>query len=84
MTYVKCKFCNGNGKMELTGVCAETLDLLDATGEASGADLAKAAGCKATAMNQRLSYLENHGLATSRRYGRKRLFKVKGRNEQRA
>lgn len=76
MTKVKCKCCAGTGSIELTGVYADTLALLRKAGETSGASLAKVAGCKSTAMNNRLAALEGHGLATSRPYGRLRLFRA--------
>lgn len=74
---VCCPHCRGSGRIPLTGVYADTLELLRANGEATGADLARVEGCKATAMNNRLAMLERHGLATSRRYGRQRLYRVK-------
>lgn len=74
---VTCGHCLGTGHIELSGVYAETLSLLRRQkDEVTGADLAKIDGCKATAMNNRLAMLENHGLATSRRYGRMRLYKA--------
>lgn len=76
MTRVRCPHCRGAGEVELTGVYAETLALLRRHGkEASGAALARLDGCKATAMNNRLAALERLGLASSRRYGRERLFR---------
>lgn len=78
-THLRCPHCAGKGTIELTGIYAETLTLLrQQRREVSGADLARVAGCKATAMCNRLAALERHGLAVSRRYGRKRLFRVKG------
>ncbi len=76
MTLVKCPCCQGTGRVELTGVYAETLDMLRTTGEAHAARLAHAAGCRATAMNQRLAALERLGAAASRRFGRLRLFRA--------
>ena len=77
-TYRRCSCCNGTGRVLLTGVYAETLALLrHQDGEVTGADLARLIGCKKTAMNNRLAALEKHGLATSRRWGRKRLYKTK-------
>ena len=70
-----CPHCSGTGKVELTGVYADTLRLLEMQSlEVTGAALARAAKCKATAMNNRLAALERMGLAASRRYGRKRLY----------
>lgn len=76
---VICSTCQGAGKVDLNGVYADTLKLLRKCGEATGAELARIDGCAATAMNNRLAALERHGLARSRRYGRKRLYTaVKG------
>jgi hypothetical protein len=74
-----CPTCGGSGEVEVTGIYADTLLLLRRQkGEVSGADLARLDGCNATAMNNRLAALERLGLATSRRYGRQRLFRAKG------
>lgn len=76
---VPCGHCRGCGTVEVTGVYADTLALLrKQQDEVSGAELARVAGCKATAMCNRLARLERMGLATSRKYGRERLFKAKG------
>ena len=80
---VRCGHCHGKGVVELTGVYADTLRLLRdlatalSDGETTGAELARVAGCKATAMNNRLAILEKHGLASSRRCGRLRVYKAK-------
>ncbi len=75
---VCCGHCKGRGYVELDGVYLDTLALLVRHGsEVTGADLAREAGVKATAMNNRLAALECHGVATSRRYGRKRFFKAR-------
>ena len=75
---VRCPYCRGTGHIPLTGVYADTLALLQQQpGEVTGADLAKAAGCQGPAMNNRLAALERLGLATSRRYGRLRLYRAK-------
>lgn len=74
---VPCSCCGGTGRLLLTGVYADTLALLRRQpGEVSGAALARQDGCKAPAMNNRLASLERLGLATSRRYGRLRLFRA--------
>ena len=76
MPFVRCNYCDGTGVVKLTGVWADTLALLRQHGrEVAGADLARVAKCQATAMCNRLVALERLGLATSRRYGRKRLFR---------
>ena len=75
-----CPYCRGAGTIEVTGIYRETLDLLAARpGEVCGADLARLAGCSATAMNNRLAALESFGLAASRRWGRKVLYRAAGR-----
>lgn len=80
--HVPCPWCRGTGKFAVTGVYADTLALLRKQScEVTGAVLAYAAGCKATTMNNRLSALERHGLATSRRYGVKRLYKATRRKK---
>lgn len=59
----------------VTGIYAETLDHLRCIDdEVSGAELGRLMDCEPTAMNNRLAALERMGLATSRRFGRKRLF----------
>lgn len=74
---VPCPMCEGCGRIELTGEYRETFEVLRAMGrEANGVELAALMGVKPTAMNNRLASLERHGLVTSRRYGRRRLFKV--------
>lgn len=76
--YHDCPYCGGTGEVQLTGIYAETFTLLAREkDEVSGAALAKKAKCKATAMNNRLAKLEEHGYAISRRWGRVRLFKAK-------
>lgn len=72
-----CSHCGGKGVVEFTGVFADTLVLLRQAGPTTAADLAPVAGCKATAMSNRLAALEKLGLATSRRYGVKRLYQAK-------
>jgi hypothetical protein len=81
MPSVTCLCCRGTGRVPLTGVYADTLDLLRRSGEVCGAALARAAGCKPSAMNNRLAALERPGLAVSRRYGRLRLFRAAGAGE---
>lgn len=78
---VKCHACHGLGQLKLNGKYADTLRLLVKHPGITGADLARieAEGCKATAMNNRLAYLERQGLATSTRYGKLRLFTAKGK-----
>lgn len=74
---IRCHLCKGTGLAVLTGEYLDTfLKLAEATQEMSGADMARLMGVPPTAMNNRLVALERHGLATSRRYGRKRLFRA--------
>lgn len=73
--YVTCTRCNGDGAIELTGVFAETLVLLRKQKKEVGTTvLADAAKVKIPAMNNRLAWLESHGLATSRKFGQQRLW----------
>lgn len=78
---VLCTCCGGTGRIELNGVYGDTLDLLrkETKGgkETHGAALARIVGCKPTAMNNRLTYLADHGFATARVYGRKKFFVAK-------
>lgn len=77
MTTIPCGHCRGTGRIELTGIYAETLALLKKQRKPlNGAALAKLAGCKATAMNNRLVALEKHGLAEGILYGRERLWRA--------
>lgn len=77
MPTVPCTHCGGTGRIELTGVFADTLDLLRRQKvEVTAADLSRLDGCAATAMSMRLGRLEGLGLVTSRRYGRLRLYRV--------
>ena len=74
---IRCHMCRGTGRIVLTGEYLTTYLLLaEQSEETTGAALAIIAGCKATSMNNRLAMLEHHGLAKSRRWGRKRLFKT--------
>ncbi len=73
-----CPRCGGCGSVEFVGIFADTLSLLrHAADEVTAATLARADGCKATAMSNRLAALERMGLAQSRRYGRERLYRVR-------
>lgn len=73
--FVRCPHCNGNGVVPLTGVYAETLDLLFSNPGLNGAQLARLAGCKETAMNNRLKALERHGVAKGRQHGRQIIWR---------
>jgi DNA-binding transcriptional ArsR family regulator len=78
MTLVVCPCCRGQGSVELAGEHALTLDALRGLGrEIHGAELARLMGTKGPAMNNRLAHLERLGLASSRRSGRKRLYRTK-------
>lgn len=74
---ISCSRCGGAGKIELTGVFAETLTLLRAQSAAlSGVEMAQLANVNPTAMNNRLAWLEAHGFARSEWYGRSRLYRA--------
>jgi DNA-binding transcriptional ArsR family regulator len=74
---IRCPHCSGAGRIALTGVYLVTFMALADAGETTGAKLARGLGAKPTAVNNRLVALERHGLATSRRWGRERLFRAK-------
>jgi DNA-binding IclR family transcriptional regulator len=75
---IRCPHCSGAGRIELTGLYLVTfMALAEAGEETTGAKLARRLGAKPTAVNNRLVALERHGLATSRRWGRERLFLAK-------
>jgi hypothetical protein len=79
---VTCRHCRGAGTVPLTGEYADTYARLASLGrEATGAELARLVGIKPTAMNNRLAALERLGLASSRRFGRKRFFTAVRRRE---
>jgi hypothetical protein len=74
-TTVLCTRCAGSGTILLTGVYAETLDLLrHQPVPLSGADLGRLADCSGPAMVNRLAVLERLGLARGERCGRKRMW----------
>lgn len=68
--FVECTHCHGSGSIELTGVYAETLNIVIRFPNRNGAALAKIAGCEPTAMNNRLTGLEKKGLVMGRKHGR--------------
>lgn len=72
---IKCSKCKGTGLVKGSGVFADTYKLLRRQrAEKTGAELARIAGCKPTAMNNRLVWLEHHGMAVGRAYGRSRYW----------
>jgi len=73
---VRCGLCNGSGRVLLTGEYLDTFLRLAEFKEVTGAELSRKMGTKPTAMNNRLAALEKHGLAKSRRCGRKRFYKA--------
>ena len=75
-TSVLCPRCGGSGRIEMSSPYAEALVILRAqVTELNGADLARLAGCNATAMCQRLHYLRQQGLAAMRTDGRQNLWR---------
>lgn len=80
---IQCPCCRGAGTVELTGEYLETLkELLRLGREITGAELGRLMGVKPTAMNNRLARLEEIGVAVSRRWGRRRLYRaVEGARE---
>ena len=74
---IKCFHCGGAGVVSLTGCYAETLALLlKQRKPINGAEMAKLAGIKATAMNNRLNALERFGLARRNKNGRESLWRA--------
>ena len=79
---IKCSCCNGKGTILLTGVYAETLKILRRLcrkpprhGGYCVANVHQDLfGCNATALNNRLDYLEKQGFAKSYKFGRQRRF----------
>jgi Mn-dependent DtxR family transcriptional regulator len=75
---IHCPHCRGTGRVDLTGVYLDTfIALAESGGETTGAKLSRQMGAKPSAVNNRLAALERHGIVTSRRWGRERLFKAK-------
>ena len=73
--WIDCPYCNGEGYTEVTGVYAETLRILRRRrGPVVANRDAKLFGCKPTALNNRLAWLESKGLARSERHGSARRF----------
>ena len=76
---VECSHCKGTGKIPLTGIYLETLVAVrlhcrDGGNVVAGRD-AESFCCKATALNNRLAYLERAGFLSSEVYGRQRRYK---------
>lgn len=70
-TFIPCSKCGSEGFIKLTGVYADTYNLLrQQPARLNGVELAILAGCEPTAMNNRLVWLEAHGLAERERKGR--------------
>lgn len=77
--YVTCPHCQGSGKLRVTGIYAETLRGLRRWCASPGRFVvanrdATWFGCKPTALNNRLAWLEEHGFARSEKYGRQRRY----------
>jgi hypothetical protein len=75
---ITCPRCRGNGNVRLTGVYLATLktafDLLRREPFIVAGRHAEAFGCSPTALNNRLAWLEEHGLLCSTGYGRERRY----------
>ena len=72
----ECPTCHGAGKIPWTGIYADTLEFLRSqTEELNGAQLARLAGIKPTAMCNRLVTLQRMGFALGRRYGKECLWR---------
>ena len=73
-----CGHCGGTGQVDVTGVYLETLLLLRRRkpGHVVANQMHGYFGCTPTALNNRLAWLERHGLASSERYGRERRYKA--------
>lgn len=72
---VACSHCDGVGKIELTGVYAETLALLKKQSKPiNAAELARGTDVNLTAMANRLAWLGEKGLATFKHYGQMKLW----------
>lgn len=71
-----CPHCGGTGKIELTGIYAETLNKMRKLKfpYIVANQHAEQFGCKPTALNNRLRKLEEHGHVFSERYGVQRRF----------
>ena len=77
---VICETCDGTGQRDITGVYEQTYKTLRRLCRrrkyvVAGRD-ANVFGCEPTALNNRLAWLEEHGLAVSERFGRERRFRA--------
>lgn len=75
--YIDCTCCNGSGKTLVTGKYRFTLSLLRKHPDSTGAELAEIDGCYATAMNNRLAWLERNGLAIGTKDGTRKYYRAK-------
>ncbi len=74
----KCGYCNGAGRVPLSGVYQRTLDLLrKQDNPISGHALARIAKCKGAAMCNRLVMLERYHFVMSKRFGREHRYVAK-------
>jgi len=71
-----CSKCGGSGHAEVTGVYESTFRLVRLHPDCNGAQLAHAAECKETAMNNRLVWLERHGFVNGMWNGRERIWRI--------
>ena len=71
---IQCSCCSGLGMVSVTGRYLDTFKLLVHNPNITGAELAKIADVKPTAMNNRLSWLADKGLATFVQDGKKKIY----------
>jgi hypothetical protein len=70
VAHVQCWKCGGTGRLEFTGIWAETLQLVIDNDGANGAELGRLAGCSGSAMCHRLAALQELGLVEGVQHGR--------------
>jgi predicted methyltransferase len=79
---IPCPCCEGRGRLPLTGVYLETLKGVRRWVRARPERYVVANrdaywfGCKPTALNNRLAWLERRGLIRSEKFGRQRRYSV--------
>jgi hypothetical protein len=66
---IPCQFCDGTGRVGLSGVYLKVLRLLRKRGSLTSADI-RSSKESFTAANNRLEYLRKHGFATRKKESR--------------